>query len=124
LAIYSDVITSFLSKKIVLIARGGCPPDRWDHGLQVMLKKVAGVALVKKLCAVLLMEGDFNYKNKWIFGHEAINKLYHLGCVPGDQYSQKESSRGCLDGQQADHGYLTSTQATPSYNGSRCRQML
>ncbi len=57
-----------------------------------MLKKVAGVTLVNKLRVILLMEGDFNYMNKWIFGHEAINKLYHLGYVPGDQYSQKEST--------------------------------
>jgi hypothetical protein len=92
LAIYSDVITTFLSKKIALIARGGCPTDRWGHGLQVMLKKVAVVALVNKLRAILLMEGDFNYMNKWIFDHEAINKLYQLGYVPGDQYSQKEST--------------------------------
>jgi hypothetical protein len=39
-----------------------------------------------------MMEGDFNYMNKWIFGHKAINKLYHLGYVHGDQYSQKEST--------------------------------
>jgi hypothetical protein len=52
-----------------------------------MLEKVAGVALVNKLCAILLMEGDFNYMNKWIFGHKVINKLYQLGYVPGDQYS-------------------------------------
>jgi hypothetical protein len=58
------VITAFLSKKIALITRGSCPPDRWGHGLQVMLEKVAGVALVNKLRAILLMEGDFNYMNK------------------------------------------------------------
>ncbi len=57
-----------------------------------MLEKVAGVALVDKLQAILLMEGDFNYMNKWVFGHEAINKLYALGYVPGNQYSQKEST--------------------------------
>jgi hypothetical protein len=48
LATYSDVITTFLSRKIALIARGGCPPDRWGQGLQVMLEKVAGVTLVNK----------------------------------------------------------------------------
>ena len=60
----SEVITNFLARKITLIARGGCSPDRWGHGLQVMLEKVAGVALVNKLCAILLMEADFNYMNK------------------------------------------------------------
>ncbi len=38
------------------------------------------------------MESNFNYMNKWIFGHKAINKLYALGYVPGDQYTQKEST--------------------------------
>ncbi len=38
------------------------------------------------------MEGDFNYMNRWIFGKEAINKLYEMGYVPGDQHSQKEST--------------------------------
>ncbi len=51
------------------------------------LEKVAGVALVNKLRAILLMEADFNYMNKWIFGHEAINKMYALGYVAEDQYS-------------------------------------
>jgi hypothetical protein len=89
---YSDVITNFLSWKITLIACGGCPPDCWGHGLQVMLEKVAGVALVNKLRAILLMEADFNYMNKWVFGHEAINKMYALCYVSKDQYSQKEST--------------------------------
>ncbi len=90
LATPSEVTTNFLAQKITLIARGGCPPDRWGHGLQVMLEKVAGVALVNKLRAILLMEADFNYMNKWIFGHKAINKMYAFGYVAEDQYSQKE----------------------------------
>jgi hypothetical protein len=57
-----------------MIAWCGCPPERWGHGLQVLLEKIAIVALVTKLRAILLMEGDFNYMNKWIFGHGAINK--------------------------------------------------
>jgi hypothetical protein len=54
-ATHSEVITNLLARKITLIARGGCPPDRWGHGLQVVLEKVAGVALVNKLRAILLM---------------------------------------------------------------------
>ena len=38
------------------------------------------------------MEGNFNYMNKWIFGHKDINKLCALGYKSGDQYSQKEST--------------------------------
>jgi hypothetical protein len=40
---------------------------------------VAGVALVNKLRAILLMEANFNYMNKWVFGYQAINKMYALG---------------------------------------------
>jgi hypothetical protein len=58
----------------------------------VLLEKIASVPLVTKLRAILLMEGNFNYMNKWIFGHKVINKLYALGYVPGYQYSQKEST--------------------------------
>jgi hypothetical protein len=57
-----------------------------------MLEKVAGIALVNKLRAILLMEADFNYMNKWVFGYETINKLYALTYIPGDQYCQKEST--------------------------------
>ena len=90
---HSEVITNFLAQKITLIARGGCPPDRWGRGLQVMLEKVAGFALVNKLSAILLMEADFNYMNKWIFGHEAINKMYAIGYVAEDQYSLKRAQQ-------------------------------
>ncbi len=38
------------------------------------------------------MEGNFNIFNKWIFGHEAVNKLYDIDYIPHDQYSQKEST--------------------------------
>ncbi len=55
-----------------------------------MLENVAGVALIYKLQAILLMEADFNYMNRWVFGHEAINKMYKFGYIPGDHYSQKE----------------------------------
>jgi hypothetical protein len=57
-----------------------------------MLKKVARVALVNKLQAILLMEANLNYMNKWIFWYEAIKKMYALVYVAGDQYSQKEST--------------------------------
>ncbi len=96
-ATYSAILTDFFARKITMIARCGCPPGRWDHSLQVLLEKIASVALVTKLRAILLMEGDFNYMNKWIFGHGAINKLYNLGYVHGNQYSQKESRAEVLE---------------------------
>ena len=58
----------------------------------MLLVKVPGVALVDKLWAILLMEGNFNFFNKWIFGHRAVNKLYKIGYFPEDQYSKKSST--------------------------------
>jgi hypothetical protein len=38
------------------------------------------------------MEGGFNFYNKWVFEHVAVNKLYKIGYVPEDQYSKKGST--------------------------------
>ena len=67
-AAHSDRISGFLAKKITLIARTGCPLERWSYGLTVMLEKIVGLALVSKLRVILLMEADFNMHNKLIFG--------------------------------------------------------
>ena len=63
----SDKITKFLSQKVTVIARTGLPPERWDNRLQVMLEKIAGIALVNKLRAILLMEAEYNFFNRWQF---------------------------------------------------------
>jgi hypothetical protein len=39
----------------------GYSPKRWQKGLAVMLEKKRGVILISKLCAILLMEADFNF---------------------------------------------------------------
>ena len=43
--------------------------------MYVLLEKIAGMALVNKLRAILLMEADYNYLNKYIFGYKALNAL-------------------------------------------------
>ena len=88
-AVFSETLKSFFAAKLTVIGTYGIPPSRWSSGLQVMLEKVAGVALVNKLRAILLMEGDFNFFNKWTFGHMAMNELYRIDFIPQDQYSQR-----------------------------------
>jgi hypothetical protein len=83
-------LTKVACSQLNLIALTGVSPLRWGNGLQVLLEKVPGVALVDKLRAILLMEGDFYFVNKWLFGHIAVNKLYNLGYILEDQYSKKE----------------------------------
>jgi hypothetical protein len=90
----SEELTKLTCTQLNLVAATGTPPLRWGTGLQVLLKKVPGVALADKLQAILLMEGNFNFFNKCFFGHEVVNKLYKIGYVPEDQYSKKCSTAG------------------------------
>jgi hypothetical protein len=71
----SEELMKLTCTQLNLVAATGTPPSRWGTGLQVLLKKVPGVALVDKLQVILLMEGDFNFFNRWFFGHKAVNKL-------------------------------------------------
>ena len=65
---YSSILSETDALKLSLIPPTGSASDRWTRGLSVMLEKVAGVALVTKLRVILLMEADFNYHNRLIFG--------------------------------------------------------
>ena len=47
-----------------------------------MLEKVAGIALVNKLRAILLIEADFNFHNKLIFGKRMLNQAQAEGVLP------------------------------------------
>jgi hypothetical protein len=85
-------LTKVACSQLNLIACTGVPPLRWGNGLQVLLEKVPGVALVDKLQAILLMESNFNFFNKWLFGHVVVNKLYKLGYILEDQYNKKGST--------------------------------
>ncbi len=54
-----------------------------------MLEKIAGVALVNKLRAILLLEADFNFCNKLIFGKRMLDLARANGMVPEEIYSGK-----------------------------------
>jgi hypothetical protein len=45
--------TEVLAMQLTVIAQSGIPLDSWSVGLQVMLKKIAGVCLVEKLHATV-----------------------------------------------------------------------
>ncbi len=61
-------------------------------GLQVMLEKIAGVCLVKKLRAIQLYKADFNCYNQFVFGKKAMQKLTDSGYIPDELFSQKGST--------------------------------
>jgi hypothetical protein len=49
-----------------------------------MLKKKQGVILVSKLWAILLMEADFNFANKTIFGHRMMHFAEDRNDIAGE----------------------------------------
>jgi hypothetical protein len=65
------------------------PLESWSIGLQVMLEKITGVCLVKKLHALQLYKADFNFYNQFVFGKAAIDSLNSIGYTPKELFSQK-----------------------------------
>ena len=59
-----------------------------------MLEKTAGVAVVTKLRAILLMEAEFNFYNKFIFGKRMMDLARRHGMMPEEIYSKKGRTAG------------------------------
>ncbi len=64
----------FFSAKTTVALNLGMPYNHWEQGVTVMLEKEFKVNLMNKLQAMLLIETDFNAKNKLIF----CNKMLHV----------------------------------------------
>ena len=54
-----------------------------------MLENIAGLALVNKVRAILLMEADFNMHNKIIFGKRMLDSARAGGMIPDGHFSDK-----------------------------------
>ena len=54
----------------------------------MILAKIAGVALVTKLCAILLVEADLNYHNRLIFGKCIMDLARECTVIPEEVYSE------------------------------------
>ena len=63
-----------------------------------MLEKIYGCTLVSKLRAILLMEADFNFSNKLVYGVRMVDNVRKHGYMPEEIYSEK--------GKTADDGTL------------------
>ncbi len=72
--------------------------ERWANGLSVMLEKIYGCSLVNNLRAILLMEADFNFSNKVVYGVRIMDNVCKFGYMPEEIYSEK--------GKMADDGSL------------------
>ena len=59
---------------------------RWKTRLTVMIEKKPGVIKVDKLRAILLMEADFNFMNKLIFGRQMIHSALESNSIPAESF--------------------------------------
>ena len=86
---YSKFLSEVHALKLSLITKTGSTPDRWAQGLNVILEKTAGIALITKMRAILLMEADFNFHNKLIFGKRMLDLARDHDMVPEEIYNDK-----------------------------------
>ena len=57
-----------------------------------MLEKMFGCTLVAKLQAILLMEADFNFSNKLMYGVRMMNNVRSHGRMPEEIYNEKDKT--------------------------------
>jgi len=96
---HDNWITQFNACMAAILVAMGYSPNRWRHGLNVMLEKAPGNFDVEHLCIILLFEADCNQNNKWLgraFMKEA--ELWDLLAV--EQYGSrcnKDAITQCLN---------------------------
>jgi hypothetical protein len=91
-AIQDELSSAVLALQLTIIVQSGVPPENWSMGLQVMLEKIAGVCLVKKLHTIQLYKADFNCYNQFIFGKHAMQTLTKSGYTQKELFSQNGST--------------------------------
>lgn len=97
----SVIISQMHSIKTSIALSHGVALNRWQSGLCVMLEKTAGVKLISKLRAILLMEADFNAANKIIFGQRMLHNARRYNLIPDEIFSERQ--------RMADDGILAKT---------------
>jgi hypothetical protein len=121
-AITCNISTKILAQQLTVIAQSGIPLESWSIGLQVMLEKIAGVCLVKKLRAIQLYEADFNCYNQFVFGKAAMELLNSIGYTPKELFYQKGSTSKDLSRQA--HHPMTVVSADAAYCYDRINHII
>ncbi len=60
-------------------------------GVTVILEKIVGNVFVHELCAICLLEADFNWWNKLIFAKRMIQQVMNDGRIPQECYVIKHN---------------------------------
>jgi hypothetical protein len=85
-----DLISHYHVARVTVTLAHAILLERWSRCLSVMLEKTLGVTLMTKLCAILLMEGDFNATNKIIYGRQMIENARRHHLMPEEIFSKKK----------------------------------
>ena len=83
------LVAQFHALKSTLILKHGIVLDRWSRGLSVMLEKMFGCTLISKLRSILLMEADFNFVNKQIYGVRMLDQVRKYKLMPDEIFSER-----------------------------------
>ena len=86
----SDIISLLHAVMTSVALRKGIALERWSRGLSVMLEKMFGCSLITKLRSILLMEADFNFANKEIFGIRMLDTVRKYKLMPEEIFSEKD----------------------------------
>jgi hypothetical protein len=82
---------TFFACKLSFIARTGWAPSRWGNGMNVLLEKIARIALVNKLHAILLFVADSNMFNRLLLSNRPMELAREHGIITPEQYAERQS---------------------------------
>jgi hypothetical protein len=85
----SDTISHYHVARVTVTLTHTIHLERWSRELSVMLEKTLGVALVTKLRAIFLMEGDFNAANKIVYCKRMLDNAREYQLMPEKIFSEK-----------------------------------
>jgi len=103
-------VASLNAGMAALPAMTGYSPNRWRHGLNVMLEKAPGNIDVERLRIILLFEADCNQNNKWI-GRAFMREAERHDLLAVEQYGSrryKDAITQCLN-KRLWYDYIRST---------------
>ncbi len=86
---HSQTISHFHALKATLLMKRASYWTGGGRGLSVMIEKMFGCNLVSKLRSILLMEADFNFTNKEIFGRQMMSNVRRFNLMPEETFSKK-----------------------------------
>ena len=85
----SHIISHFHALKTSLLLRIGIALDWWSHEILVMIENMFGCLLDTKLRSILLMEADFNFANKTIYGRRILDNLRNYNLMSEEIFSER-----------------------------------